>query len=91
VNNADKAMAIVPLLLIPQVIFSNALTELSGLTQTIGYACASFWSVDAMLGSLASEPGTRFAWGGNVFALVILILIFAGGIVWALKRKDELD
>ena len=37
VDSADKAMAIVPVLLIPQVILANIITPLEGFTRTIAH------------------------------------------------------
>ena len=53
VKSEDKAMAIIPILLIPQVIFSGAILTLSGLAEAIAkWIVVSYWAFDGMLHAL---------------------------------------
>lgn len=96
VDNSDKAMAIVPILLIPQVIFAGAIKELSGIAHSIGYwLIVSFWSFNAMTHTLSGRIvdllGPKGDWGEDILALVVFLAVFAAASAWALKRKDSLD
>jgi len=92
VDNADKAMAIVPVLLIPQVIFANVIATLEGPTHMFAYSCmVSFWSVDAMLNSLPYAPGlAHHNWGQGILALSLFMGAFMLAALLALKRHDRL-
>lgn len=95
VDTADKAMAIVPVLLIPQVILANIITPLEGLTRTVAHWCiVSFWAVDAMLNTLPAGPGLvvppHHAWADDVWALSLFMVAFGAAAAWALKRHDKL-
>jgi ABC-type multidrug transport system ATPase subunit len=95
VDNTDKAMAIVPVLLIPQVIFAGAIAPLKGFALTVANWCiVSFWAVDAMLNTIPAGSGflssTHNSWGEEILALFLFIIAFTGAAVWALKRHDKL-
>ena len=95
VDNADKAMAIIPVLLIPQVVFSDIITHLEGFARAIAYwTTVSFWSVDAMLNTIPSGPRLPFrphhSWGEGFLSLCLFNLVFAAVAAWALKRHDKL-
>lgn len=56
VDSNDKAIAALPLLLIPQFILSNAVVDLSGLSETVAQvAVIAYWGVDAMRATLAPD------------------------------------
>jgi hypothetical protein len=56
VDSNDKAIAALPLLLIPQFILSNAVVDLSGLSETVAQVTViAYWGVDAMRATLAPE------------------------------------
>ena len=46
-TNSDRAMAIAPILLIPQILFSGALFELKDATEKISYVITSRWAIEA--------------------------------------------
>ena len=49
VNTNDKAIATIPILLIPQVVLSNAIVRLDGVAETVAkVTMISFWAFDAM-------------------------------------------
>jgi len=48
----DKAMSVVPLALVPQILFAGLIFELHGVTETASWFTASRWSMDAF-GSIA--------------------------------------
>ena len=95
VDNSDKAMAIVPILLIPQVIFASAIKPLSGLSETIGSGVAvSYWSFEGLLHTLSPSvmnvlhPGR--SWGEDMLSLLLFCLLFIALSLWTLRRKDKL-
>ncbi len=56
VDTNDKAISMVPLLLIPQVVLSGAIVELNGNSEWIArFTTIAYWAFDAMKNSL-SEP-----------------------------------
>ncbi len=56
VNTNDKAVAIVPILLVPQVVLSNAVVALDGVSRSLAQATIiSFSAFDAMKAALGAE------------------------------------
>jgi hypothetical protein len=56
VDSNDKAVAIVPILLIPQAILSNAVTKLDGAGEWLGkLTMISYWAYDGMKASFSTE------------------------------------
>lgn len=56
VRSSDKAIASVPILLVPQVILSGAIVPLSGWSETLAKASMiSFWGFDVMKGRLGTD------------------------------------
>jgi len=56
VRSSDKAIASVPILLVPQVILSGAIVPLSGWSETLAKASmVSFWGFDLMKGRLGDD------------------------------------
>jgi hypothetical protein len=47
-KNADRAMTVAPLLLIPQLLFSGIIFELSGATEVMSYAAVCRWSMESL-------------------------------------------
>ncbi len=46
--NTDRAMSVVPLLLIPQIIFAGSTFKLSGATEIISYVIVTRWGLEAL-------------------------------------------
>ncbi|HEU5368355.1 MAG TPA: ABC transporter permease, partial [Ktedonobacterales bacterium] len=46
--NTDRAMSVVPLLLIPQIIFAGSTFKLSGVTEIISYFIVTRWGLEAL-------------------------------------------
>ena len=46
-KNADRAMTIAPIMLMPQILFSGLIFELEGVTETISYLAICRWSMEA--------------------------------------------
>jgi ABC-type multidrug transport system ATPase subunit len=94
VDNVDKATAIVPILLIPQVIFAGAIKALSGVALVIArIGVISYWAYDAFLHLLSGEvrdlvpPKQSLA--QDTFLILVLLAAFAAATVWGLHRKDK--
>jgi hypothetical protein len=47
-NNTDKAVSIIPIILIPQIILSGAIFNLSGPTKVLSYVTITKWSLDSL-------------------------------------------
>lgn len=94
-SNADKAMAVIPVLLIPQVILADSIVKLGdGMRLLAQWLVPAFWSVDAMVGTLPKGflnlNGAKHEWGADMLALVAMAAALAGLAAAALKRKDSL-
>jgi hypothetical protein len=95
VKTEDKAMAIVPVLLIPQVIFSGAILDLSRPAELLGkWTIVAFWAFDAMLHSLAHSeklnPQPYANFGEDMVTMAMFAVVLAYLAAYALKRKDPL-
>ena len=89
VKNADRAMALAPLLLMPQLLFSGVIFELEGVTKAISWLAACRWSMEA-LGSSANlnelesrvaaikhEPSDMYTFeNGHLISCWIILLVF---------------
>lgn len=102
VNSNDKAIAALPLLLIPQFILSNAVVALSGATEGFArIAVIAYWALDAMrttldpdllaLRDLAGEPLIRVTgnWASDVAHLAAQAAVFMMVTLIGLKLKDR--
>jgi ABC-type multidrug transport system ATPase subunit len=94
-SNADKAMAVIPVLLIPQVILADSIVKLGdGMRLLAQWLVPAFWSVDAMVATLPKGVlnlnGAKHEWGADIAALVAMAAALAGLAAAALKRKDSL-
>ena len=94
VKNEDKAIAIVPILLIPQVVFAGAILKLTGAAELIAkWTVVSFWSLDAMVHSLSASarqvnaPLYRLRVDLGIMGLFLLVLTILTAL--ALIRKDS--
>jgi ABC-type multidrug transport system ATPase subunit len=89
-DKADWVMTILPMLLIPQFLFTNALKPLSGLAKKIGYYFViSFWSVDGMLHTLGKGFPVEYDLQLDVLSLCMLSVVFAAATLVTLKFKDR--
>ena len=101
VNSSDKAVAAVPMLLIPQVILSNAIVQLEGGSKLVAKASiVSFWAFDAMKALMDPEIrapgdiGTSLVlvetdlWT-DVTAMGLLLAAFLASALLALRLKDR--
>ncbi|HEX5548402.1 MAG TPA: ABC transporter permease [Ktedonobacterales bacterium] len=100
VPNSDRAVSIVPVLLIPQIIFASVIFELKGTAgQWISLILPSRWGMQAVgsidhLHDKFTDHSTAFYahdaahvlafWG----ALVVLTLVFLALTLLAMRRKD---
>ena len=96
VKNEDKAMAVVPILLIPQVIFSGAILKLSGLAAGIAkWIVVSFWAFDGMLHALPNSESPllkpNYNLSEDITMICAFLLAFAVLATISLKRKDPLQ
>jgi len=103
VDSNDKAVAAVPILLIPQVVLSGALVSLSGVSELLGKATMiSYWAYAGMKQSLGDAVQAARGPGGQLVvpvevgvdasaaALVGFFALFVAVAAAALKRKDRM-
>ncbi len=103
--NSDQANAIIPLIIIAQIIFSGVIFKLPSSANVIGAFFATRWSMIAMgssLGLTAIPMGyapndSSFPYAhdaghviGSWFALLLMIVVVGALSAYFLKRKDKL-
>ena len=102
VDSNDKAIAALPLLLIPQFILSNSVVALSGATETFAQVSViAYWGIDAMRATLApdllalrdpaGEPLIRVTgeWARDLGFLAAQAAAFLAITLIGLKLKDR--
>ncbi|MCC7377421.1 MAG: ATP-binding cassette domain-containing protein [Verrucomicrobiales bacterium] len=97
VSNSDKAMAIVPILLIPQVVFAGAIQELTGVAKVIGsWLVVAYWSFDGLLHTLSTEARdalvikTKYSFADDLSAVGAFFFVLSLITLIALKVRDSL-
>jgi ABC-type multidrug transport system ATPase subunit len=95
VDNADKAMALTPILLIPQVIFAGVIKDLTGATGILARVfIVAFWACDAMRHSLRevipSSAGAKYSLAVDFAAIGLFLVVTTMGAIFLLRRKDRL-
>jgi hypothetical protein len=103
VNTNDKAVAALPLLLIPQFILSNSDGALSGVTEGVARIFViAYWALDAMRTTLdpqliAPPPGpageplipVTGEWASDIAYLAAQAVVFLTATLVGLKLKDR--
>lgn len=103
----DMAATIVPIVLIPQVLFAGMLVPLKSLAEVLAKLfCANYWSYNALKAALpdamlqlkvgmpgAQEPllGESGNIGSSVAVLTLLTIVHVAGALFVLKWKDLKD
>ncbi|MDI1230916.1 MAG: ATP-binding cassette domain-containing protein [Methylobacter sp.] len=102
VDSNDKAVAIAPILLIPQVVLSNAVVRLGDVGLWVAKSSmVSFWALDAMKTTLSSESrsvrdmtgqlivSVSDTYGADLAMVAVLGCVFLVIAVLGLKLKDQ--
>ncbi|MGR9014466.1 MAG: ATP-binding cassette domain-containing protein [Gammaproteobacteria bacterium] len=102
VDSNDKAVAIAPILLIPQVVLSNAVVRLGDVGLWVAkFSMISFWALDAMKTTLNSESrsvrdmsgqlivSVSSTYGTDLAMVAVLGCVFLVIAVLGLKLKDQ--
>lgn len=98
VDSNDKAVAMAPILLIPQVVLANAVVHLDHLGKLVGkIAVIAFWAYDAMKATLDPPPASLklrpividSGYWRDLTAIAILGLVFLIMALVGLKLKDR--
>ncbi|MCK9608778.1 MAG: ATP-binding cassette domain-containing protein [Methylomonas sp.] len=102
VDSNDKAVAMAPILLIPQMVLSNAVVHLGEASQWVAKSSViSFWALDAMKTTLSADslairdPSGQLiipisgAFGKDLTMTAVLGGVFLGLAVLGLKLKDR--
>ncbi len=93
VDNTDKANAITPLLLIPQVVLTGAIIKLSGVSLLLArLTMIAFWAFDTMChlapAGTVTEPMQPAV--VDLFAILVMLVGFGYAAIWGLRRKDQM-
>ncbi len=89
VSSTDKAIALVPIILIPQVIFAGAIKQLNGFSEQLAqWTMISFWSYDAMLHTIEPSSLARFSYFESMCNIALLLTLFAFATCYVLRTKD---
>jgi len=91
----ERAMTLVPLILIPQIVFAGVIFELSGVADALSLMSLGRWAVE-LLGATAGVPGDSYSRtvGHQLLRWAILFGFFlaaAASTLWVLSRKDGND
>jgi len=94
-TSQERAMTIVPLVLIPQIIFAGVIFDLSGVADGLSILSLGRWAVE-LLGATSGVPGGAYARtaGHQLIRWLILIAMFvlaSAATLWVLSRKDGQD
>ncbi|MGH8477142.1 MAG: FHA domain-containing protein [Methylococcales bacterium] len=102
VDSNDKAVAIVPILLIPQAVLSNAVTPLAGAGDWFGkLTMISYWAYDGMKASFSEELLSltdlqgkvalplSASFGADLAIITVFFFMFLTTAVIGLKLKDR--
>lgn len=102
VDSNDKAVAMAPILLIPQMVLSNAVVHLGEVSQWVAKSSViAFWALDAMKTTLSADslairdPSGQLvipisgAFGDDLAMTAVLGVVFLGLAVLGLKLKDR--
>ena len=99
VDSNDKAVAMAPILLIPQVVLSNAVVHLGNVGLIVAkFSMVSFWALDAMKTTLSSESRSALdiagqpvlsTYGADLAMVAVLGCVFLAIAVLGLKLKDQ--
>jgi ABC-type multidrug transport system ATPase subunit len=102
VDSNDKAVAMAPILLIPQVVLSNAVVRLGDVGLWVAKSSmVSFWALDAMKTTLSSESRSARdmtgqlivpvsdTYGSDLAMVTVLGCVFLAIAVLGLKLKDQ--
>jgi ABC-type multidrug transport system ATPase subunit len=102
VNTNDKAVAMIPILLIPQIVLANAIVDLEGTVELVAkLSMISFWGFDCMKATLADDVRAaadhlgrklvpvRGSYESDLLALGGFFCFFLVTAVVALRRQDR--
>jgi ABC-type multidrug transport system ATPase subunit/pSer/pThr/pTyr-binding forkhead associated (FHA) protein len=92
-STQERAISLVPLLLIPQVIFAGVIFDLSGISHVISWLVISKWSVQ-LLGTTAHLPGGEYSFTSmHLLTRWTVLAVMGAGSLWAtaklLERADR--
>jgi len=76
-STQERAISLIPLILIPQVIFAGVIFDLSGVSRAISWLVISRWSVQA-LGTTAHLPGSEYSFSATHLLTRWAVLLLMG-------------
>ncbi|MFH0920259.1 MAG: FHA domain-containing protein [Fibrobacterota bacterium] len=89
VDTTDKALAVLPLVLIPQILFSGTVVDIDNMipfSQGVSNAMICRWSYGLLKKISVWDKG--FVWDGDLLILAAFIPVFIGLTLYFQKRKD---
>lgn len=95
VDTSDKAISLVPVLLIPQVMLAGVVTPLDNAGKFLAkISILAFWSMDALKNSFSSESPVRktaaYDLALDIAAIGMMTVLLSVAATLALRRKDSL-
>jgi ABC-type multidrug transport system ATPase subunit len=92
VDNADKAMALTPILLIPQVIFAGVIKDLTGAMGMLARIfIVAFWACDALSHDLSEEfSPSKYPLAFDLAVICLFLVATTLGALVLLRRKDRI-
>lgn len=91
-ESEERAITLVPLALIPQIMFAGIIFKLNGVTQAISWLFVTRWAVKA-LGASAHVPGYEASGGaliGMWLVLALMTVVFLYAAAWLINRREQL-
>jgi len=89
VNTSDKALGVLPIVLIPQILFSGTVVEIDNMipvSQKISDLMVCRWSYGLLKKISMWQKGV--SWDSDILILILFIPVFIGGTLYFQKRKD---
>ena len=85
-SKAEQGMALVPIVLIPQILLGNQIAKLSGMSLVFAKKLITiYWAREGYLSSVEERSG----WGFAIFVIFIHFLVFSGFTIWNLNRTSR--
>ena len=102
VTTADKAVALIPIILIPQVLLADAFVQLNDASEAVAKGSViAYWGFDGMKATLesvvreATDPTGRILvpvrgdFGRDLFMLALFFVVFVAATFAALRLRDR--
>ena len=86
VDSQAKAMTVVPMVLVPLILFSGGLIKLTGGMKAIGVLMITYWSFDALYEQRLPDADGSVAL--DTLMLLFYVVVYAALTAWLVRRRD---